>query len=73
MASFPIKSLSFVVSTREFDTKALRKSSYVAMPKCGGGRFASILRPAGRRWPERNVSNLRLTPLAAADVSWIGW
>src|SRR4029453_10420355 len=35
-------------STREFDTKALCKSSYAAMPKCRGGRaFASVLRVVG--------------------------
>jgi hypothetical protein len=63
--------LSF--STREFDTKALRKSSYAAMPKCRGRRaFAPVLAGRGQQ-PIPNVSNKTLTALAVARVSWIGW
>jgi hypothetical protein len=55
-------------STREFDTKAPRKSSYAAMLKCGEG---ARLRPfcGVRVSGERNVSTEKLTPLAAAGVS----
>jgi len=65
--------LSLSFSTREFDTKALRKSSYAAMLKCRGRRpFALALRPCGPP-PAANVSNKKPTALALARVSRIGW